>query len=505
MLRRIGWSDPSGTLDTSATCALLAAFAGTESAWRQTIRRKAEVGDDAALKSALEHAEAELAEASAAVLDAAVRTGARKGDKAIEAVLDTDPRRKKWVPRADLLRYVRAWAVTNQSARYFPPDPALFDLVIIDEASQCGIPGMLPLLFRAKRALVIGDPMQLPHITTIDAVEESRVRREAGLDAGRLERDRLAYRPNSAFHAAEHAAGDALLLDEHFRCHPAIAGFANRMFYKDELTVLTDVRGRPAVARPAVVWADVQGAAERIRGGSWRNPTEVAKVVASVRYLLEKLPDRGTVGVVTPYRAQQEAVVGALRKSGLADDPRVLVGTVHAFQGGERDAVVFTLVAGPGMRQSSVNRIARQADLWNVAVTRARSHLIVVGDAALWERQGGFGRALRQAAADAEGASGFAGEGPSDPLAQRLYEQLVKQGKDVGLGGAVNGYTADAVFDAAAGRQAVHLDRGAAEDTEPGRHLRLSLRRTDLLNDPVQGTTGLRIPAWTLYDVDSSR
>ena len=54
---------------------------------------------------------------------------------------------------------------------------ALFDLVVIDEASQCAIPHVLPLLYRARRALVIGDAMQLPHIAKIGPEREALISR----------------------------------------------------------------------------------------------------------------------------------------------------------------------------------------------------------------------------------------------------------------------------------------------------------------------------------------
>lgn len=68
------------------------------------------------------------------------------------------------------------WIVTNLSVRNaLPLEPALFDLVIVDEASQCDIPSVLPLLFRARRALIIGDPRQLHHISTLSSPDEENL------------------------------------------------------------------------------------------------------------------------------------------------------------------------------------------------------------------------------------------------------------------------------------------------------------------------------------------
>ena len=127
---------------------------------------------------------------------------------------------------------------------------------------------MLPLLFRARRALVIGDAMQLSHITKIGPEREALIRRRYGLRSEWLEKHRLAYLRHSAFQAAEQAAGGTLLLDEHFRCHPDIAALSNRLFYDGGLTVLTDIRQRPSLPRPALFWSHVHGRATRPRYGS---------------------------------------------------------------------------------------------------------------------------------------------------------------------------------------------------------------------------------------------
>src|SRR4029079_1641870 len=68
------------------------------------------------------------------------------------------------------------WAVTSLSARgRVPFDPNFFDLLVIDEASQCDIASALPLLYRARRVVVIGDPMQLRHISTLKKQQDQQL------------------------------------------------------------------------------------------------------------------------------------------------------------------------------------------------------------------------------------------------------------------------------------------------------------------------------------------
>jgi superfamily I DNA and/or RNA helicase len=229
-------------------------------------------------------------------------------------------------------------AVVRFVPERFSPPPSF------DEAGQCTIPSIVPLLFRAKRALVIGDPMQLAHICTVDRGTDAVLRARFGVPQPWLAEHRLSPVRHSAFAAAARIVGTPMLLDEHYRCHPAIAGVVNRLFYGDKLAVLTDVHSdnRVQVDGPPIVWRDVIGRAERgPNGTSWRNTHEADDVVHCVDELVAALPREATIGVVTPYRPQADELSRRLRDHG----DRVRAGTAHSFQGGERDVMVFSLVA----------------------------------------------------------------------------------------------------------------------------------------------------------------
>jgi hypothetical protein len=493
LLRRLGVG--VGSSGTAGTCRAVARFERADAAWQAVLPQAVDGPDDDALVTRLATAEREVAETATALLESTVRsTAGRYRHLITELIRAQSSAGSDWGVLKNALAAVRGWAVTSLSARRFPPEPALFDLVIIDEASQCAIPHVLPLLFRARRALVIGDVMQLAHVSRLNAERDAALRREHGLRPEWLEKYRLGFRRHSAFHAADRASGGALLLDEHFRCHPQIAAFVNERFYEGDLNVLTDVRGRPTLpGRPAMLWSDVQGQAQP-SGSSWINPAEIDKVLASVRYLQEKLPADATVGVVTPFKAQAEMVQ---RRLGTADG-RVRVGTVHTFQGGERDVMIFSLVAGDGMRPGTIRWILRQLNLWNVAITRARSHLIVVGDGRLWERQRGLAADLRAAAS---GAFTAESRPHSEDLQARLFGFLSSRhpGSEVELGAVVNGHPADAMIRKSGEDVPVILDPSPPEGVDAARHLRLMLRRRDLL-DPDENVTARRLPVWKLYD-----
>ncbi|MCA1226592.1 MULTISPECIES: AAA domain-containing protein [unclassified Saccharopolyspora] len=487
--------------EPAKACLDVAGFAAAQTMWSR--HRDAVLGmpSDESLAASAEAAETALRAASRRVWQVAADTAVNAGKADLRAtVQDLSTKSRTWSARLTALRHVRAWATTSLSIRRFPPRPGMFDLVIIDEASQCSIPQVLPLLFRAKRALIIGDVMQLEHITTIEARREALIRRRTGVTAGFLEQRRLAYQRHSAFHAAERANSGSLLLDEHYRCHPDIAAVSNELFYGGALTVLTDVRGRPDAGRAAVNWADAPGRSERPRSGdSWVNRAEVATVRNCVAYLLERLPAHATIGVATPFKAQKDLLADELRA-----EERVRVGTVHTFQGGERDVIVLSLVAAPEMRRGAVNWVNRQLNLWNVAITRARSHLIVVGGREFWRGRGIGGDLVR--AAELTDAARTGRDGSPTDTAQRLYE-LISDAPDVRieLGGRVNGYAVDAIVRRDDGREhPVLIDSGGTADSDAGHHLHRMIRRCSLL-DPVDAEPdAVRLPEWTLYDAGTA-
>ncbi|KUN90258.1 peptidase C14 [Streptomyces bungoensis] len=421
-----------------------------------------------------------------------------------------------------LMTHIKGWAVSTHSVRQLELAPQLFDLVVIDEASQCSIPSVLPLLFRARRALIIGDPMQLAHIPGVSPQQEQQARVRAGLSAAQLEDHRLTYHVYSSYHAAEQHGDSALLLDEHYRCHPRIADIVNGYCYAGQLRVLTDVRQQvPALdpvgaADPAPVlgWVDVPHG-ESARGGdgrSWRNAAEAEAVRRVVDELLAGLPQDATVGVVTPFRAQKEALARVWR-----DDDRVRVGTVHAFQGGQRDVMVLSPVATHNTPPRTTHWVASQVNLWNVAVTRAKSQLITVGGHAFWQGQSGLptllaGRSVPLGAdagedggpvSTASSATGFREE-----LADRLQQYLTERGIfDLERAAVVGGHPVDLLFTEAGENTAVLIDPGPQPGGDPARHLRLTHARGDLLTGLPSGGYGakacpvgrtVRVPAWRI-------
>lgn len=279
------------------------------------------------------------------------------------------------------------WAVTSLSARgRLPFEPGMFDLVVIDEASQCDIASALPLLYRAKHAVIIGDPQQLRHISSISLHRDQYLLSAEGLLDGHAS---WAYSVHSLFDLASSLckSEDIVSLRDHHRSHADIIGFSNIHFYQGQLRIATDYTRLKMASKkePAVRWIDEKGRVSRPSGGrSALNEAEAQAVVRELYNLLFTRGYTGTIGIVTPFRAQANLIRDILFRDVELTQRFVsadgLVDTVHRFQGDERDLMLFSPVVSTGITDQSLRFLRRNGNLFNVAITRARSALIVIGD-----------------------------------------------------------------------------------------------------------------------------
>lgn len=283
-----------------------------------------------------------------------------------------------------------AWAITSLAARgRIPFDAGYFDIVVFDEASQCDIASALPLLYRAKQAVIIGDPKQLRHISGLQKGQDQQLLEKYDLIP---EYARWAYSYNSLFDLASGlvSKNDIINLRDHHRSHADIIGFSNQEFYDGNLRVVTNYNRLKFVDSEnegtGIRWIDVVGSVKKPATGGAINETEARMVVKEIDKLINEKKYRGTIGVVTPFRAQANLIRKIVSDNTTLQSKLInhdfLVDVVHKFQGDERDVMIFSTVVSKNMPRGALWFMGNEnsGNLFNVAQTRARAMLLVVGD-----------------------------------------------------------------------------------------------------------------------------
>jgi len=280
------------------------------------------------------------------------------------------------------------WCVTNLSARgSLPLEGGLFDLIVIDEASQCDIPSALPILYRGRRAAIIGDPNQLRHVATIEKQRDQLLQNKHGLSS--IADQPYAFSNNSLFDLASTCAGSTpvLSLREHFRSHADILRFSNRQWYGNRLHICTDYSRLKKVPgeRPGVKWTNLKSTVRRPSGGSAFSMEEATAAVRELKALLVDRKFGGTVGIVTPFRSQANRIRDLVQADedldlSAVERAELIVDTAHGFQGDERDVIFFSPCVSKEMPRGAKHFLSSTGNLFNVAITRARVLLHVIGN-----------------------------------------------------------------------------------------------------------------------------
>jgi AAA domain/REase_MTES_1575 len=279
-----------------------------------------------------------------------------------------------------LLRTFPIWAVTNQHvAEFLPLLPELFDVVIIDEASQCDIASALPLLYRGHHAVVCGDPKQLRHLSFLREDRQRGIATQHGLSA--IEREQWNYRTQSLLDAVNQALpsqDDVVLLDEHYRSLPQIIEFSNRQFYGSSLRVMSRRPG--TIGLRSLELKKVNG--KRTKEGY--NVEEVDAIIKEIEKIAKAESKRdprskSSIGILSPYRDQVNYLnktLAAKLKPRVSQDHQIAVGTAHTFQGDERDIMLLSFAVDPTSHRATLTFL-NQENLFNVSVTRARTRQVI--------------------------------------------------------------------------------------------------------------------------------
>ncbi len=241
-------------------------------------------------------------------------------------------------------------------AEYIPLEPELFDLVVIDEASQVSIAQAFPALLRAKKVVVFGDRKQFSNVKSAQARGEINLEWKArlrstftntvGADPTQIQRVDKFDIKTSILEFFDHVCNFDIMLRKYFRGYAEHISYSSKYFYKSELQAIR-LRTQSIDDTLRFTVLEDDGLIDPIK---ITNSLEADFIVKQ----LEEMKERGdsrSVGIITPHTNQQKLI--AERISGHRDREfffeklRIKVMTFDTCQGEERDVIFYSMVASP--------------------------------------------------------------------------------------------------------------------------------------------------------------
>ena len=272
-----------------------------------------------------------------------------------------------------LTHFLPIWLVKiDEIALSLPLQKDLFDIAIVDEATQCDIASCLPVFQRAKKVVVAGDTNQLRHISFLSVSQMERFQQQEHI----TDAIRFNFRKKSLldFTLEQTAKGEQIvLLDEHYRSLPDIIRFSNVNFYGEALRIMTQT---PATANKQAVFLHKTTGVQNENGV---NTEEANQIIAFINTILTSelnftKKQATSIGVLSPFRHQITYLTKLIKeKIDLKDIKKhqIKLGTPYHFQGEERDIMLLSMTVSEHSHFASLNYLNKE-DVFNVAITRAR-------------------------------------------------------------------------------------------------------------------------------------
>lgn len=274
-----------------------------------------------------------------------------------------------------ILKALPVWSVRMADVhKVLPLYSELFDVVVIDEATQCDMASSMPLLQRAKSALIVGDPKQLRHLSFLSNKQQTVFARQFNIHQKELED--LNYRDNSLLDLVDEkitSQENVYFLNEHYRSMPDIISFSNKQFYAGSLHIMTDNLNTRNKKHNFI---------KRIKGkrnARGYNQFEADAIFQKIIELIEAEINIEnhlcqSIGIISPFREQvnhlQRKAAKLLTGSQL-ERHRIMIGTPFSFQGEERDIIFISFALDDTSHPSAFYYLNKQ-EVFNVCVTRAR-------------------------------------------------------------------------------------------------------------------------------------
>lgn len=301
-------------------------------------------------------------------------------------------------------------------AEYIPLQAEIFDLVIIDEASQVSIAQAFPALLRAKKVLILGDKKQFSNVKASQARSDTNREyltnlRDTFIKHISSEPQKLVRQDNfniktSVLEFFEFISNYTIQLNKYFRGYKEIISYSNRYFYKNTLQVMK-IRGKLIDDVLKFEFLNHDGRTEPIPKS---NTLEVDFILSELKRLKEH-GSKSSVGIITPHTNQQKLILEAV--SNLPDrdfyfeELKLKIMTFDTCQGEERDIIYYSMVAtmdndrlwGVFIKDLEAIEIEEdgkiKAQRLNVGFSRAKERMHFVVSKSLDAFRGSIGDALR--------------------------------------------------------------------------------------------------------------
>lgn len=274
------------------------------------------------------------------------------------------------------VRFIPCWIMTSsQISDYLPPELGLFDLVIVDEASQSDVT-LLPGMLRGKQWFIVGDGKQVS--PTESFVSETQIDSlRAALPHSPLKDSLL---PGQSFFdlCAQGFPQGRAVLCEHFRCAPEIIAFSNNIFYDGKLTPLR-LPTKDERLTPSIIDVKVRNGLKE--GKSNKKECDViVKMIKDFIASTSTLVFPKSIGVISLMGEEQSRLIRGRLLDAIGPqkykEHNILIGEPPNFQGAERDVIFLSMVCSPGSVPTQ-NQLFH-AQRANVALSRAKDRMVLV-------------------------------------------------------------------------------------------------------------------------------
>ena len=258
--------------------------------------------------------------------------------------------------------------------RCFHLVPEYIDLELIDEAGQILPHNLVPALYRGKKVVIVGDVNQIEPIYSNVAKKFEEHQNIIGNNFENIKIENNSVQALANKNTDILSNQEPIMLNEHYRCERNIVNFSNKYVYHNRLNMnKKDDMEKPFFNNMVAI--DIRGKEEK---DEHVNTLEIEACIETIKYILQKNEGKNpTIAVITPFKNQTGKIEDRLNAEGLKN---IKVGTVHAFQGQEKEYIIFSQVIDSPMKRRITDFIGGKGNMLNVAVTRAKKQFIFIGN-----------------------------------------------------------------------------------------------------------------------------